>query len=388
LVLNAVITPLVLPKSTEAWVNAPLVIVRAEAEGSFGKSIEVSQSVKAGQVVGILTNKEQYQDRSHRARLETEKAYLEAERKRFDAELHLAEELKKTSSKGLGDYGAALVRGLEAALREAEAKVHEYTVGHEQSKRVLDLKSKLYARNAISDDEFYRSQEAVALAQSLLDQGNAAKERIQTELDAARALVFVQRDSPVYLLWSLQVQQSIPQAVSRIAEAKLRLDAVTAELHSLDDLAKNPKKLEVRSPVEGVVWRRNGTSGPVGKGELLLEVADTKEMFIEAQVPAFHAAALVKDRPVTVLFSGCAPLAGTIRGTRQPNPTDLDMASAIRLSRRLSQVIVEIKLDKNENINGSFLGRPCRVLVADRDTDWRQRLDTWVAVQLFCKLRW
>src|SRR5439155_18050960 len=141
----------------------------------------------------------------------------------------------------------------------------------------------------ISRDECDRADEAEAMAHNRLQQAQASRERIRIELEEAERNVFVQRETPIYLTWHLQVRQSIPQLQAQLLETTERLAAMEAELKQVEMHTDRLAGSTVRSPVSGVVWRRNASWGPVAKGESLLEIAQTKGQFIEALFSESHA---------------------------------------------------------------------------------------------------
>ena len=224
-----------------------------------------------------------------------------------------------------------------------------------------------------------------------MQQGRAEKDRIANELEAARRNVFIQRDSPIYLLWSLHVQHSVPLIEARIVECEGRLAATKAEAQ---DLMSRAQANDIPSPVSGIIWNRNPTSGFIAKGESIVEVAEAPEgEIIEAQFQEIFAEYLVpKKASVAIKVSGVDKVFwGTVEAVRQSNPTEVDNTYAIRLPRRLNQLRVFIKFAPPADDNfkerfpdGIMLGRQCRVLVVRPGF----HLLEGVAVQLFSFFGW
>jgi multidrug resistance efflux pump len=372
--------PIVLPMTNDAWPNAPLTVVRAENEGHAQVRLVVGQAVDQGDTVALLTNASL--DPSRVARLRAELAMAKAEQRKRRSDLQVAKDLEQLVHRELEQYRKALIGSLRASLQETEARTKELTVAQQQSRRVLDMSRRLGNTAAISRDERDRAEEAEAMAGNRLQQSQASQERIRIQLEAAERKVFVQRESPIYLTWHLQVRQSIPQLEALLAETEERLAATEAELKQVEKHADQLAGSTVCSPVAGVVWRRNASWGPVAKGESLLEIAQTQGQFIEALFSESHARSLYPGARAVMVFSGLPPFEGTVRAVRQPSPTDHDWAYAIRLPRRLNQLEVLIDFDRPPS-DASLLGRQCQVLAADPSNPTH----CWAA-KLFCFLRW
>ena len=194
--------------------------------------------------------------------------------------------------------------------------------------------------------------------------------------------MFVQRDSPIYLTWHMQGRLGIPQIEASVAHVKDRRAAIQAELVQIEAHAKRQAGCVVRTPVGGVVWRRTPARGSVSKGESLVEVAETRRMFIEAVFPEGHAQSLTPGARAVVVFRGLQPFEGRVEAVRQPSPTDQDAAYAIRLPRRLNQLKAVIVFE-GARPDTALLGRPCSVMIPDPTTCGHD-----VAERIFIALRW
>jgi multidrug resistance efflux pump len=372
--------PLALPRTNDACSNAPLTVVRAENEGYAELQLDVGQTVKQGDTVAVLSNADL--DPAQVARLKVELATARAEQGKRRSELQVAREQEQLANRELEQYRRTLIAGLKASLQETEAKIKELAVKHQQCKRVVDMCRRLGTSAAVSRDEQDRSLEAQAMAKNGLEQADAARKRIVIELEAAERNIFVQRESPIYLTWHLQLRLSIPQLEAQLAETEQRLAATEAQLKQIEEHADRLAGSTVRSPVSGVVWRRSTSWGPVPKGESLLEIAQTQRQFIEALFPESHARSFYPGARAVIVFSGLPPFEGTVRAVRQPSPTDQDAAWAIRLPRQLNQLKVLIDFRRPPS-DASLLGRQCQVLIAESSNP----AHGWAA-KLFCLLRW
>jgi hypothetical protein len=373
-----VVIPIAFPVANDAWPNATLTVIRAENEGHAQVQPDVGQAIAQGDTVAVLSNSGL--DPSRLARLRADLARRNAERTKHRCDLEIARDLEKLADRELKQYRRTLIAGLKASLQETDARIKELSVKQHQARRVLDMCQRSAA--AISRDERDRAIEAEAMARNCLEQAEASRKRIAIEMEAAEQNVFVQRDTPIYLQWYLQVRQSIPQLEAQLAEIDAQLAATEAELRQVEKHADLLAGGTICSPVSGVVWHRNTSWGPVAKGESLLEIAQTQGQFIEALFPESHARSLCPGARAVIVFSGLPPIQGTIRAVRQPSPTDHEWTYAIRLPRRLNQLEVLIDFEQ-PSADSSLLGRQCQVLVADRSNPLHS-----LAAKLFCSLRW
>jgi multidrug resistance efflux pump len=318
-------------------------------------------------------------DPSRLARLKSEVELAKVEQKKRRDDLQLAKNLEQLAKEELDRYREMLIAGLKGSLHEAEARIKELTVAHQQSKRELDMNRRSGA--GVSRDERSKSEEHEAMARDRLQQAEACRDRIVNEIKAAEQNHFYHHD-PIYLTWHLQSRLSIPQLEHQLKETEERLAITKAELEQVEKHASELAGSTIRSPLAGVVWRRNASWGPVAKGESLLEIAQSQGQFIQAHFSESHARSLYPGARAVILFSGLEPFEGTVRAVRQPSPTDHDYEFAIRLPRRLNQLEVLIDFDTPPS-DATLLGRQCQVLVADASS----RAHGWAA-KLFCLLRW
>jgi multidrug resistance efflux pump len=360
LLVNWVATPAFFPKTSDAWMNAPIAVVRAEVEGAARVERNLGEAVKKGDALAHMAN----DNRNEAAvwRLRTERSNLQAELARGMADINLAEDLRKLSTAELEKYAGRLIADLTLSLEAAEAKIAGDTTAFSQAARVADL-TRVLAREAIaSRDARDTAVEEADIAQRKLEQSRAERSAIANQLAAARERVFMQRDSPIYLTWALQVQQSLPAIRAKVLETSARLAAAERELGLLESYTRRVNSGAVLSPADGVIWRVNASSGVVGKGEPLFEIAETRRQFVEAHFQESLAKSIYPGARAVIQFSGLPTMTGIVRAFRQSSPTDLDGAYAMKLARRLNQINVYIDLDQSI-ANDALLGRQCRVLL-------------------------
>jgi multidrug efflux pump subunit AcrA (membrane-fusion protein) len=394
LLVNWLAVPAFVPKTSEAVVNAPITSQRAESEGAIRIAHQVGDTVKKGDILASSANT--YLNEAPVWRLKTAKANLEAELARVLADLDIVKRLRDTSRQELDKYRASLMQELTISQKQTEAKIAELTAVRDQSMRLAELNRTLSQDGAGARDTYYRAAEDVAIAERRLEQGRAEKEGIANQLAATARDVFIQRDSPIYLTLYMQFQQSVSATEAKVAETKSRLEAAICELDQADSFERRLAGGAVISPVAGVIWRVNASSGPLAKGEPLFEIAEAQHAFIEAQFQESFSASLYPGAKAIINVSGLPPLTGTVRAFRQTSPTDLDNAYAMRLPRRLNQLKVYIDIDRSMLI-APLVGRQCRVLVADRNARpftakspffSLTRLAEWLSVKLFVLFGW
>jgi len=378
--LRWVVIPTGWPTTSEAWLQAPLVVVRADADGNVELGCQDGDLVEPGAHVATIANANV--DPARVSHLKSALASVDAEHAKFCKDLESAQSFDRLSSCELAAYRRTLVAGLKLSLVEAESQIAECVVAHDQAKRVADLNRRAAATGAASEDERLRAIEAESIARTRLERARAVRDRFQVEIEAAEKNVFVQRESPIYLSFQMQGRLSIPQIEANVAHVKERRAAIQAELGQIEEYAKRQAGSIVRTPVGGVVWRRTPGRGSVSKGESLVEVAETRRMFIEAVFPEGHSQSLTPGVRAVVVFRGLPPFEGRVQAVRQPSPTDQDTAYAIQHPRRLNQLKAVITFE-GARPDATLLGRQCSVMIPDSTTyghDWAERL--------FIALRW
>jgi multidrug resistance efflux pump len=378
--LRWVVIPTAWPTTAEAWLQAPLVVVRADADGDLDLRCQDGDLVEPDAAVAAITNGNV--DPARVAHLRSSLATVEADFAKHEKDLEAARAFNRLSGRELDAYRRALVAGLKLSLAEADAQVAECVIAHDQARRVADLHRRAGSAGAASDDERLRAVEGEQIARTRLDRAKAARDRLTVELEAVEKDVYVQRESPVYLAVHLQGRLGIPQIEANLGHAKDRRAAVRAELDQIEAYAKRQGGGVVRTPVGGVVWRRTPSRGTVAKGESLVEVAETRLAFVEAVFPEGHAPSLSPGSRAVVVFRGLPPFEGHVQTVRQPSPTDQDAAYAIQHPRRLNQLKAVIAFE-GARPDAALLGRPCTVMIPDPTTP----AHAW-AERLFVALRW
>jgi len=378
--LRWVVIPTGWPTTGEAWLQAPVVAVRTDADGEVELTCREGDVVEPDSPLAAVVNANV--DPGRVAHLRSALAGLEAEGAKVGKDLEAARAFDRLSGRELDAYRRTLVAGLKLALLEADAQVVECGVAFEQAKRAEDLQRRAAVAGAASDDERMRAVENEKTAKARLDRAKAARDRVALEIEAAEKNVFVQRESPIYLAWHVQGRLGIPQIEANLAHVHDRRDALRVELDRIEEHAKRQAGGVIRAPVGGVVWRRSPTRGTVSKGESLVEIAETRLMFVDAVFPEGHAPALAPGSRAVVVFRGLPPFEGRVQAVRHPSPTDQEGAYAIKLPRKMNQVKAVIAFE-GARPDAALLGRQCTVMVPDPSTPGHD-----YAERLFIALRW
>src|SRR5262249_14512151 len=156
----------------------------------------------------------------------------------------------------------------------------------------------------------------VAMARDRLLQAEAYRDRIRTEIKAAEHNHFYHHD-PICLVRHWDAQRLIPELEHHLEETEKHQAITKTELEQEEKHFSQLAGSTIQSPVAGIVRRRNASSGPVAKGESLLEIAHTEGQFIEGLFSESHARSLRPGARAVIIFSGLAPLEGTVRAIRQ-----------------------------------------------------------------------
>ena len=160
--LRWVVIPAGWPTTSEAWLQAPLVVVRADADGDVELGCQDGDLVEPGARVATIANGNV--DPARVAHLKSALATVDAEQAKFGKDLESALSFDRLSSGELAAYRQTLVAGLKLSLLEAEAQVAECVVAHDQARRLVDLTRRTAATGATSEDERERAVEAESIA--------------------------------------------------------------------------------------------------------------------------------------------------------------------------------------------------------------------------------
>lgn len=193
---------------------------------------------------------------------------------------------------------AARIEAADAMVVRAQTRIERAKVALEQARTVLKREEKLAADRFISANQLDNDRLAVRAAQKELDSAIQDRHVAGHELDQARA-----------------------------AHAAVRSD---------DDAT-----FAVRSPVAGRVLRvLQPSAGTVALGTPLLEIGDTGEMEIVAELLTGDALQANPGTPVRIeRWGGAAPLAGKVR---RVEPAAFTKISALGVEEQRVNVLIDI----------------------------------------------
>jgi multidrug efflux pump subunit AcrA (membrane-fusion protein) len=382
-VANWVVVPHVLPKTTVAIANAPLAVERVSIEGEVRIAVRAGEIVKQGQPLAHITNK-----RLNKApgwELHAQKENLEAELIRYNTDLATAVRLRDESRDELDKFRAALTRTLTSSLRQADSKIAEMAAVQGQAARLLALGRALSENGLSTKNDYQKALEDAAISQHRLDQSQFERQTLADQLDGVIHDVYTERDTPIYLTHYLQFKQDVASTEAKVIETRSRLEAAARQLEQTESLEKILDSDEVRSRVAGEVLRVTNT-GDLGRGETVIEIAETGKAFVEAHFQDSFASSLYPGARALIKVAGMPPFLGSIRSWRRIGPAELDTGNAMKMPHTLNQLDVYIDADPGAGLS-SLVGRQCRVLVANPDAGISQ-FPEWAAVKLFTLLGW
>lgn len=246
----------------------------------------------------------------------------------------------------------ALIRSAEAEVAAAEAeRISAQADANYQNAEVERMRS-LYAKGAISQDEWQRSQADADQANAAQNAAAQAKARAEAMLRAARSELsgatsrireaqsrVLKAESNVKAKQAMvrSTQSAAQTAGARIAQSQAEAAEAGAALQGASALKDYT---EIRAEVDGVVTQRLISPGVVvNPGQAILTIAQISPIRIQANVPQAVFADLAVGNTVRAM-----------RTENDPNPVELTITSlspAVDITSRMG--VVEAIYDNKDN---------------------------------------
>jgi multidrug resistance efflux pump len=283
-----VVPGLIHPISTEAMVNADVVMLRAPVDGQLtGSPPTVGDPVEAGLPLARV-----HAFRPDSGRRDQLTLDLAAQRRLAAA---LAEEAREMAAleRDLTRRGAAFrsaaVRRLDLAGAEARAKRAAAQAGVERARAELNRKNTLLTKDIVAPVAVEMARAAERDAAAGLAAAAAAAARAEVELGAARQGVFV-GDGGSDVPYALQRRDELRlrRAGRRVeaAEVGARVAELERQLAVEEILVARLSEAALWAPVTGVVWQRFAAAGDgVRMGDPVLGLVDCRSLFLTAVLP-------------------------------------------------------------------------------------------------------
>lgn len=282
--------------SVKSIVNTKRINVRSPIEGTLTKnppprSTEIqkgtiltriqNQKVDPKEIARITAELEEVQQTVQS--LETQKRHLERMEYRLENRMNQYREQQKTLY--LLDIQSSRTR-----IQKQKEKIEQL---NEKIKRIKYKNSEnLFESPRIGETYL---EETRSRKQSVLRSIDVLRQQIRktwTKLEALGKQIFLDagtNDVPYSQQRLDQLQNNKAELTSRKAIQKRRVQALKNQLNTLQQHRKNIQKDRVKAARSGLVWRRHEQKGAhIRQHQILLEMIDCSEIFVQAVVPERH----------------------------------------------------------------------------------------------------
>lgn len=184
---------------------------------------------------------------------------------------------------------------LESSLSNAKVSYDKALAGYEETKRQFDNTTELYNAGAVSEDVYKQ-------AQAGLEQAQKSVEQAQAGLDAA--------------------QKSYDTGVSSREQAKAGIDQAQV---ALDNALSNRDKLTLKSPVDGIITKKNFNVNEMAtQGQPAFVISSPDVLQVDLNITQADIEKFTEGQTVNVIIDG-----QTIEGTVNYVPTVADSSSSL-----------------------------------------------------------
>lgn len=281
--LWALLLPPLFPYSVHAIVNTKVVAIKAQDAGRLGE-LPAGRAfpVKAGDALGRVERDE--------AKLQRELELLGFERLKLREQLDSVEQALAAREARLAEaeaeVGAAKEGSLRLLTRSREAavdKVRLYREGHQEKLALQERVAPLFTDGIVTAAQWSATRDQTLQAEKALRAAEAELMGFEEGLrgggagDPTREVVegMSSRVSALEREISGLRLQRIDQR-ARLAEVEARAESIRAQ-------RETDRAYELRTPIDGVIWRRQAVNGEtLSEGQVVAEVADTASLFVEA----------------------------------------------------------------------------------------------------------
>jgi multidrug resistance efflux pump len=277
--------------TTQAFINAPVVTVRAPIPGrtKLVSGLQVGRRIVKGEGLGTVvadTENPRISELASRiAELIAQRTIRQSELEAIDAQIiHRRRELAGQNHRA-GVQQVVDVQGARANLALAVADLERTNAVVNESKRRVERSDALRAEGFISSAAFdnTRAEEAKARAAQ-----RASKEAVQrSEIALGAAQQGLQIDGPRGLPYAVTRGQELAQSITDLAARKtqlvMQIVAASSEIAVMQQELAKQSQAELTSPVQGAVWNIDANSGDaVIRQGAVLQLVNCEDRWVEA----------------------------------------------------------------------------------------------------------
>ena len=305
--LLAVYQQLIVRASRDAVINARVAVIRAPIDGiATTKLTTPGAIINAGELIGHV--EDPLADDARLTQLEREASATELEHGSLARRLADLKQAHSEAESQAEAYRVGRVRQLELRIEEARANLEAAAAQEADTQAVVRRGAALHARGFQSDEAQEKARHAQEVAQQAVIAARKRLDALTVELDAAHNGTFLgdsYNDAPSSLQRARELALRIAETQAGLDEAKLKWEAVQAQLTVERDRLAAHSKAVLTAPVEGQLWTVQAAPGEyVRKGQDLLTVLDCSTVIVTAAVSERDYNELHLGDPVRFRVSG------------------------------------------------------------------------------------
>lgn len=350
--------------TSDAVLDGRRVVLRAQISGQVaGLLPSVGTLVKQGDVV-VVVQASASDARGTRA-AQADRQEVEAKISALDLEHDQLVALQRGLAIEVGEYNSAMVDTVKAQIVAAQAAIEvaqsDYQVAHQEADRAR------------------RMTNTGGMGQSDIDRrlgDEASTERRLEGVRAEHAQLTVEINAFGLGINPLDGQNNVPYSRQRLDEISIKLADITNQRSALvardkglqneiareNDWLMSQARSESVAAGPSVIWRRPVAVGTdVSKGDVLVELVDCSDMFVNARIPADKASVIALGDEVDVVIAGYdSAVPGKVRIVRSLAATDPHGSDASGLQapgvERWAEVEIAVSRGNLVNSGGNFCG--------------------------------
>ena len=360
-------------------VNAKLVTIQAPISGQLVRAIpDVGEPVSAGSIVTRITDDTEPQ--ALLAQLDGEYQLLRSRKTALVEKLSTLNGLRRELGERVREMVTGSMETLHYKMLEAAARQKGWMSVVKERELSLRRQKTLLEDGHVAQARVDEAESLLEQAQQEVERARADEERYRKETGALEKGVFVgdgQNDVPYS-------QQRLDEVVLAIADLNVQLTETNGRMASLekqlrDESARAGRResMLVRSPIDGLIWRRMATElGTVTKNNDLAKILDCSDIRIEVPVDESLSDRMETGSVVSVRLQGSPEtfegvISGVI-GTRAVSP-ELEYAALPPLLKK-DEVLLVVNIPDSgfEDRPETFcnVGRRAEVSIPSRLHSW------------------
>ncbi|WP_404426492.1 HlyD family secretion protein [Thalassospira australica] len=327
-------------------VNARLVTMQAPISGQLVRALpNVGEQVISGQAVTRIID--DTEPRALLAQLDSENQLLRSRAEALQEKLDAMTAIRAELEERVSDMISSSQENLHFRLIELEARQKSWEAVVRERRLALDRSQALLADGHVTRVRVEENQSLLEQAEQEVLRAKADSERLRRESESIGRGVFVgdgQNDVPYSRQRLDEVVLSVADLKVQLAETRGRMAAVERQFREEAERAGRRESTLVRSPLDGIVWRRIAAElSTVTRNDDLAKVLDCSQIFVEVPVDEGMADKLSTGSSVEIRLQGAQStyqgIVAGIRGTRAVSP-DIEFAALPPLLKKDEVLLV------------------------------------------------